>query len=282
SNVSKSTLLNHILGQKLSITSRKPQTTRHNLLGIKTDGPVQTIYVDTPGQHSGHNKAINRYMNQSAQSAMAGVDVVVFMVDKLAWTPDDERIAERLRDSQVPIILAVNKIDQLERKEALLPHLQRLADMLKVDEIVPVSALKNDNLDRLQQIIGDRLPRATHLFSEDQITDRNMRFLAAEIIREKITRQLGDELPYEATVEIEEYEEKPGITFISAAILVERKGQKRILIGEQGSRIKLVGQAAREEIERMIDGKVMLKLWVTVKSGWSDAERALRSLGYDQ
>lgn len=279
-NVGKSTLLNHILGQKLSITSRKPQTTRHNIVGIKTDGAVQTIYVDTPGQHLGHKKAINRYMNQSAQTAMADVDVIVFMVDKLAWTPEDEQVAKRLESARCPIILVVNKIDQLRRKEELLPHLQTLAERLKVDEIVPVSALKNDNLDRLESLITERLPESEHLFDEDQITDRSMRFLAAEIIREKITRQVGDELPYEATVEVESYEDGPNTTFIHAAILVERPGQKRILVGEGGARIKMIGQEARLEIERMIDRKVMLKLWVKVKAGWSDDERALRSLGY--
>lgn len=281
-NVGKSTLLNHILGQKLSITSRKPQTTRHNIVGIKTDGPVQTIYVDTPGQHGGHKKAINRYMNQSAQTAMADVDVVVFMVDKLAWTEEDEQVAKRLRDSSASIILVVNKIDQLARKEDLLPHLQTLAKKLEAAEIVPLSALKNDNLDRLESLIAARLPEAPRLFDEEQITDRSMRFLAAEIIREKITRQLGDELPYQAAVEIEEFDERASTTFITATILVERKGQKQILVGDKGSRIKLIGQAARVEIERMVDRKVMLKLWVKVKSGWSDDERALRSLGYDQ
>ncbi|MGQ9425891.1 GTPase Era [Gilvimarinus sp. F26214L] len=281
-NVGKSTLLNHILGQKLSITSRKPQTTRHNLLGIKTEGAVQTLYVDTPGQHLGQKKAINRYMNMSAQTAMADVDVVVFMVDKLAWTPEDEQVAKRLENCRCPIILAVNKIDQLARKEELLPHLQKLANKLRVDEIIPLSALKNDNLDRLESLITDRLPQGEHLFDEEQITDRSMRFLAAEIVREKITRQLGDELPYQATVEIEEFDEQGTTVFITAAILVERKGQKQILVGEKGSRIKLIGQEARAEIERMLDRKVMLKLWVKVKSGWSDDERALRSLGYDQ
>lgn len=279
-NVGKSTLLNHILGQKLSITSRKPQTTRHNIVGIKTEGAVQTIYVDTPGQHLGQNKAINRYMNQSAQTAMADVDLILFMVDKTAWTPEDEQVAKRLESVDRPVILVVNKVDQLRRREELLPHLQVLAEKLKVDEIVPISALRNDNLDRLESLIMARLPEGQHLFADDQITDRSMRFIAAEIIREKITRQVGDELPYEAAVEIEEYEDGPATTFISAAILVERDGQKRILVGEKGSRIKLIGQEARLEIERMIERKVMLKLWVKVKAGWSDDERALRSLGY--
>lgn len=280
-NVGKSTLLNHILGQKLSITSRKPQTTRNNIMGIKTEGAVQTVYVDTPGQHGGHKKAINRYMNQSAQTAMADVDVVVFMVDKLLWTEEDEQIAKRLQDSSCPVILAINKIDQLARKEDLLPHLQILAKKLNAAEIIPLSALKSDNLDRLQSLIASRLPEAPHFFAEEQITDRSMRFLAAEIVREKITRQLGDELPHQVAVEIEEFDERASTTFIGATILVERQGQKQIIVGDKGSRIKLIGQEARIEIERMVDRKVMLKLWVKVKSGWSDDERALRSLGYD-
>mgnify|MGYP000259078047 CR=1 FL=1 len=280
-NVGKSTLLNHILGQKLSITSRKPQTTRHNVLGIKTEGDTQTIYVDTPGQHSGQKKAINRHMNKSAVTAMLGVDVVVFVVDKMIWTELDEQVAEVLAQTKSPIILAVNKIDQLAKKEDLLPHLKGLSEKLKVAEVVPLSALKSDNLDKLESLIASYLPKQQHLFDEDQITDRSVKFLAAEIIREKITRQLGDELPYQAAVEIEEFKDMANVTHISAVILVERKGQKNILIGDGGSRIKLIGQEARIEIEQLIERKVMLKLWAKVKSGWSDDERALRSLGFD-
>ncbi|MGI1677361.1 MAG: GTPase Era [Cellvibrionaceae bacterium] len=280
-NVGKSTLLNHILGQKLSITSRKPQTTRHNVLGIKTEGDIQAIYVDTPGQHSGQKKAINRYMNKVAVSAMLDVDVVVFVVDKMIWTEQDDQVAEALAHSKSPVILAINKIDQLPKKEDLLPHLKGLSEKLSVAEVVPLSALKNDNLDRLETLIASYLPKQQHLFDEDQITDRSVKFLTAEIIREKITRQLGDELPYQAAVEIEEFKDKENVTQISAVILIERKGQKNIIIGDGGSRLKLIGQEARIEIENLIDRKVMLKLWVKVKSGWSDDERALRSLGFD-
>lgn len=280
-NVGKSTLLNHILGQKLSITSRKPQTTRHNVLGIKTEGNTQAIYVDTPGQHSGQKKAINRYMNKVAVSAMLDVDVVVFVIDKMIWNDQDDLVAEALAHSKSPVIVAVNKIDQLAQKETLLPYLKTLSDKIPVAEIIPLSALKNDNLDRLETLIAKYLPEQTHFFDEEQITDRSVKFLAAEIIREKITRQLGDELPYQAAVEIEAFQDKAKATHISAVILVERKGQKNILIGDGGSRIKLIGQEARGEIEQLIDRKVMLKLWVKVKSGWSDDERALRSLGFD-
>ncbi|GAB1258169.1 GTPase Era [Aurantivibrio plasticivorans] len=280
-NVGKSTLLNHILGQKLCITSRKPQTTRHNVLGIKTEGATQAIYVDTPGQHSGQNRAINRYMNRVAVSAMLDVDVVVFLVEKTQWTDQEEAIAAALRKSDVPVILVVNKIDQLDKKEVLLPHLQTLASKLDASDIVPISALRNDNLSRLEEVIEQHLPENEHVFDDEQITDKSIRFLAAEIIREKIMRQLGDELPYQTTVEIEEFDETQPTVHISAVILVEREGQKTILIGQKGSRIKLIGQEAREEIEGLIERQVMLKLWVKVKSGWSDDDRALRSLGYN-
>lgn len=280
-NVGKSTLLNHILEQKISITSRKPQTTRHNVLGIKTEGAVQAIYVDTPGLHLQHAKAINRYMNKAATTALRDVDVVVFLVDRLAWTDEDDMVVKRLQNLDCPIILAINKVDQLEDKGVLLPHLEQLSEKLKVDEIVPISALRGINLDALQEQVEKRLPEGMHFFPEDQITDRSSRFLAAEIIREKITRQLGDELPYQMTVEIEEFSHDGAIIHIGALILVERDGQKRILIGDKGAKIKQIGQQARIDMEALFDCKVMLKTWVKVKSGWSDDERALRSLGYD-
>lgn len=280
-NVGKSTLLNHILGQKISITSRKPQTTRNAVVGIKTEGDVQIIFVDTPGMHLGQQKAINRYMNRAATTAMKDVDVVVFVVDRFIWTEEDEVVAEKLQHINSPVILAVNKVDQIEDKETLLPHLQQLAEKLKVAEIVPISALRNNNLDRLEQLITERLPEGIHMYPEDQITDRSSRFMAAEIVREKITRQLGDELPYEMAVEIEEFKQEGNLLNISALILVERDGQKKILIGDKGARIKLIGTEARIDMEKLFEMKIMLKLWVKVKSGWSDDERALRSLGYN-
>jgi GTP-binding protein Era len=280
-NVGKSTLLNHILGQKISITSRKPQTTRNAVVGIKTEGDVQIIFVDTPGMHLGQQKAINRYMNRAASTAMKDVDVVVFVVDRFIWNEEDEAVAQRLQQITSPIILAVNKVDQIDDKETLLPHLQQLSEKLKLAEIVPLSALRNTNLDRLEQLIVERLPEGTHMYPEDQITDRSSRFMASEIVREKITRQLGDELPYEMAVEIEEFKQEGGLLHISALILVEKSGQKKILIGDKGERIKLIGTQARIDMEKLFELKIMLKLWVKIKSGWSDDERALRSLGYN-
>ena len=280
-NVGKSTLLNHILGQKLSITSRKPQTTRHNLLGIKTLDDTQYLFVDTPGLHQGHKKALNRYMNHAVTTAIKDVDVVIFVVDKLQWFAEDDLVAKRIKNTDIPVIVAVNKVDQIEEKQTILPHLQRLLDTLKVKEVVPISALQNQNLDRLLSVIREYLPENDHFFPEDQLTDKSSRFLAAELIREKITRQLGDELPYQMTVEIESFKEAENIIHIDALILVEREGQKRILIGDKGARIKKIGQQAREDMEVLFDQKIMLKTWVKVKSGWSDDERALRSLGYD-
>ena len=280
-NVGKSTLLNHILGQKLSITSRKPQTTRHQILGIKTEGDVQVIYVDTPGLHLKAPKAINRYMNRAATTALQGVDLVVFVVDRLRWTEDDQMVLEHVKNVACPVILVINKVDLLEDKEAMLPHLQWLGEQMSFAEIFPLSALRGHNMPHLEETIAKYIPVAPHGYPEDQITDRSERFLVAEIVREKIMRQLGEEIPYVMTVEIEEFKHQRGVIHISALILVERDGQKKIVIGAEGSRLKLIGQEARRDIERLLDNKVMLKLWVKVKSGWSDDERALKSLGYD-
>ncbi|WP_278619917.1 GTPase Era [Ectopseudomonas oleovorans] len=279
-NVGKSTLLNHILGQKLAITSRKPQTTRHNMLGIKTEGNVQAVYVDTPGLHKHNDKALNRYMNRSASSALKDVDVVVFVVDRTRWTDEDQLVLEKVQHVKCPILLAVNKADRLEDKSELLPHLNWLAEQLPQAEIVPISALQGQNLDTLEKLVGERLPESEHFYPEDQITDRSSRFLAAELIREKIMRQLGAELPYQITVEIEEFKQEGRILHIHGLILVERDGQKKIIIGDKGERIKRIGADARKDMETMFDSKVMLNLWVKVKGGWSDDERALRSLGY--
>ncbi len=280
-NVGKSTLLNHMLGQKISITSRKPQTTRHRVLGIKTEGDTQMIFVDTPGLHRGATKAINRYMNRAASSAIDDVDAVVMVVDRTAWTDEDQWVLEQAARSGSPLILAVNKVDLLDDKAQLLPHLQFLSEQARFSAIVPISALNEHNVDELEACLHQHLPESLHLFPEDQITDRSQRFIAAEIVREKIMRQLGDELPYAITVEIEEFSERDDIVHIGALIFVEREGQKRILIGKGGSRLKAIGADARVDMEKSFDSRVMLKLWVKVKSGWSDDERALRSLGYD-
>ena len=280
-NVGKSTLLNHILGQKISITSRKPQTTRHQVLGIKTEDNYQVIFVDTPGLHRGEDKAINRYMNKAASSAIRDVDLVLFLVDRTAWTEEDQMVLEQVQRAKLPTILVVNKVDLLEDKNVLLPHLQALADRGDFEAIVPASALRQRNVDSLEQEILKYLPESEHFYPEEQITDRSQRFPAAEIVREKIMRQLGDELPYAVTVEIEEFSFEGEVAHISALILVERKGQKKIIIGDKGTRLRSIGTDARKDMERLFDCKVMLRLWVKVKSGWSDDERALRSLGYD-
>lgn len=279
-NVGKSTLLNHILGQKLSITSRKPQTTRHNLLGILTEPNLQMIFVDTPGIHTNQERAINRVMNRSAASVISDVDVVIFVVDRNQWSEADEYVAKCLSNTSVPVIVVVNKIDMIEDKETLLPHLQFLSKQVNAHDLVPLSALRKTNLEPLLARLKTLMPENPPLFAEDQITDRSERFLCSEIIREKITRQLGAEVPYQVTVEIENFRAEGKITHIDALILVERDGQKKIIIGNGGERIKAIGQKSRADIENLLACKVMLKTWVKVRSGWSDDERALRSLGY--
>jgi GTP-binding protein Era len=280
-NVGKSTLLNHLLGQKISITSRKPQTTRHQVLGIKTQDNYQIVFVDTPGLHLNAGKAINRYMNRAASSAIRDVDLVVFVVDRTAWTEEDAAVLQQIQQVGLPTMLVINKVDLLADKAELLPHLQSLANKGDFAAILPVSALRQHNVDALESQILKLLPESDHFFPADQITDRSQRFLAAEIVREKIMRQLGDELPYAITVEIEEFAQEGDMLHIAAIIYVERMGQKKILIGDKGSRLRSIGSDARRDMESLFDSKVMLRLWVKVKSGWSDDERALRSLGYD-
>lgn len=279
-NVGKSTLLNRILGQKISITSRRPQTTRHQVLGIKTHAHAQLIYVDTPGIHGFSGRAMNRYMNRTASTVLQDVDVVVFLVEAMRWLPDDDLVLNKLADIGCPVILAVNKIDQLKDRDVLLPELQKLAVRYPFDEIVPISASKGRNLAALEACIERRLPVAPASFPEDQVTDRSERFLVAELVREKLFRKLTRELPYGLTVEIESFRREARITHIHALIWVERQSQKNIVIGKQGAVLKEVGQQARRDIEAMIGSKVNLKLWVKVKEGWADDERSLRSLGY--
>jgi|TARA_Y100000310_G_scaffold344974_1_gene460890 GTP-binding protein Era len=280
-NVGKSSLLNRILGQKLSITSRKPQTTRHQLLGIKTSGHVQTLYVDTPGLHKDDGKAINRYMNRTASSVITDVDVVVMVVDRLNWRDDDDVVLKCVRDSHVPTFLTINKVDLLHDKSRLLPHLEFAKAKMSFEEMIPISASTGHNVGKLEQLLTGYLPAGQHFFPGDQLTDRNERFIAAEIIREKITRQLGDELPYEIAVQVDRFAEEKGAIQIDATILVEREGQKGIVIGKQGARLKKIGSQARRDIESFVSNKVTLKLWVRVRSGWSDSDRALVSLGYE-
>lgn len=279
-NVGKSTLMNHLLGQKVSITSRKPQTTRHRIHGILTEDNCQMVFADTPGIHRDGGRALNKYMNQAAVSALGGVDIVCFMVDALKWTEADQYVLSLLPRDDTPVLLLINKIDTLDDKAQLLPHIERLAALYPFAAVIPVSALREGGLDDLRDELKKRLPQAPFWFDEDQITDRSLRFMVAEIIREKVVRQLGQEVPHQVAVEIELWNDTERLTEIGASILVERSGQKKILIGHQGERIKKIGIQARQDIETLIDRQVMLNLWVKVKTGWSDNDRALRSLGY--
>ncbi len=280
-NVGKSTLMNHLLKQKISITSRKPQTTRHRILGINTTDAGQAIYMDTPGMHNSEKRALNRYLNRTADTTLLGVDVIVWLIDGLSWHEYDEVIFKKLEQAGLPVILAVNKVDKVADKEAILTFFNEAQHRFPFKHLVPISALKRTNLDQLESLIMELLPERELIYPEDQVTDRSERFLAAEIVREKLTRRLGDELPYALTVEIERYEEKSYITKIYAIIWVERLTQKNIVIGKDGDMLKKVGTDARQDIEKLIGQKVYLQLWVKVKKGWSDSERALQSLGFN-
>ena len=280
-NVGKSTLLNRLVRQKLSITSKKPQTTRHHLLGIRTTGDTQVLYVDTPGIHGKEKRAIDRYMNRSAKSVLRDVDVIVLVVDRTEWTTDDELMPDLLRDTGAALVVAVNKIDLMSGKRTLLPQLARLQKIFPNAELVPLSAETGENLEKLESLVCSRLPEGPFLFPGEQITDRSERFLAAEAIREKMMRLLGDELPYSLALQIDRFEDTGKIVHIDATAFVEREGQKAILIGKGGEKLKRIGSDARRDIEKLLESKVMLNLWVKVKSGWSDDERALKSLGYD-
>ena len=279
-NVGKSTLLNHILGFKLSITSRKPQTTRHRVLGIWTENECQIAFVDTPGMHTDQPKAMNRVMNQTAEQALSGVDAVVMLTDGKIWNELDQRVYEKVSRSDAPKYWVINKVDKLDNKNELLPHIQNTVETRVFDEVFPVSALKNLNLEPLLGALKLQMPDGPFMYEEDQITDRSERFLTAEIVREQIMRQLGDEVPYETTVEIESFEHSGDRVGIHALISVERDGQKAILVGEGGTRLKQIGIEARKRLENLLDAHVALKLWVKVRASWSNDERALKSLGY--
>ena len=280
-NVGKSTLLNALVGQPVSIISHKKQTTRHVIHGIKTQGLVQTVYVDTPGIHTRSTRALNRYMNRAARSAMAGVDVVVFIVSVEHWNQDDELVLSQIKEAACPVILAVNKIDILKGKEELLVQLEKLSQKMQFAEIVPLSAKKGENVERLESVIQKYLPESPHFFEADQVTNRDEAFLFSEIIREQLFKQAHQEIPYSATVGVEKIEREDNLTKIYATIYVEKSGQKAIVIGEKGQKLKQIGQRARLRIEKLLGNKVFLQLWVKVKPQWADDERSLRSLGFD-
>ena len=280
-NVGKSTLLNKLLGQKVSITSRKPQTTRHRIMGIDTEQQYQAIYVDTPGLHIEEKRAINRYMNRAASSSIGDVGLVLFLVEGTKWTDDDQMVLTKIQQSGAPCWLIVNKSDNVKDKEQMLPHLRWLGEQHQFERIMPVSAKTGKNVEELRTLVQQTLPESEFYFPEDYITDRSSRFMASEIIREKLMRFTGDELPYSVTVEIEQFLlSDNGMYRINGLILVERDSQKAMVIGKGGQRLKTIGAEARKDMETLFDAKVFLELWVKVKSGWADDERALRSLGY--
>ena len=280
-NVGKSTLLNSLLGEKLSIVSHKPQTTRHRILGVHTDASTQVVFVDTPGLHRNASRALNRSLNRAARTAVAEADLAVFVVEALRWTEEDEDVCERVRAHDVPMLVVINKVDRVNDKADLLPFMDELRQRTGCDDIFPLSALKNDGTESLLNSIRDRLPPGPPLFPPDQLTDRNERFITAEIIREKLTRSLHQELPYGLNVEIEDYKEEEKGVRINAVIWVERPGQKAIVIGRKGETLKAVGRAARLELKSRLGRPVHLELWVKVLANWADNERHLRRFGYD-
>ncbi|MEJ2384666.1 MAG: GTPase Era [Xanthomonadales bacterium] len=281
-NVGKSTLMNRILGQKLSIVTAKPQTTRQQVAGIKTTPQGQVIYVDTPGIHRAARKALNRYMNRIAQAALHDVDLVLFLVEAGRWTAEDDHVARVLEKVDVPVLLVVNKIDLLPDKSALFDFLERKVRAERFAEVFLIAARNGDGVDDLEQRVLGSLPFSRPFYDEDQFTNRSSRFLAAELIREQLMLRLHQELPYALTVEIEEFREETGLIRIGAIVWVERAGQKQIVIGKGGDVLKHVGSRARRELEELFEKKVFLRLWVKVSRDWSDNERALRQFGYDE
>jgi GTPase len=280
-NVGKSTLLNRILGQKLSITSKKPQTTRHSILGIETQGTYQFVYVDTPGIHLGNKKAMNRMMNKTSIGVLRDVDVIAFVVDGTHWGEEDEYVLSLIIKSKIPCILVINKVDKIENKDSLLPWLELMSQKHDFAKMIPVSAKKGVQIDELQAEFIHYLPEGPHLFPEDQLTDRSTKFLCAELLREKIFRFCGEELPYAVTVDIESYKDEGDLVRIHALILVDKDNHKRMIIGNKGQKLKEMATSARIDMEKLLGKKVFLQCWCKVKSGWNDDERLLKQLGYD-
>ncbi|RUM85332.1 MAG: GTPase Era [Candidatus Thioglobus sp.] len=280
-NVGKSTLVNELIGQKLSITSHRPQTTRHRIHAIDTSDNYQMVFVDTPGIHMGNKKAINSYMNRAASSSIKDVDMILWLVETGKWTKEDARVLEHVSQVDVPVILCVNKIDKLKTAQEVLPFLEKIGQKYQPTDMFPLSAFKKNDTKALRELILKYLPEQEMIFDPDFITDRSEKFIVAEFIREKLMRHLEDELPYDITVEIEQYELDGKMQRISARILVDKASQKNIVIGNKGEMLKIIGTEARKSIEGFLDRKVFLKLWVKVSTGWSDDKRALASLGYD-
>lgn len=279
-NVGKSTLVNALVGEKVSIVTPKPQTTRHRIVGVATRGDVQIGLVDTPGLHGGHGHALNRVMNESAVASLEGVDAAVLVVEAGRWSDGDDRALARVRAAGLPAGLVVNKVDRVRRKEELLPFLEACAKRHDFAFVVPLSASRGDNLDPLVEEISRLLPAGEFLFPQDEYTDRSLRFLAAEAVREKLMLHLREELPYSVAVEIEAFEESPRGPRIHAVIWVAREAHKRMVIGEGGAMLKRVGRGARLDLSERLDAAVDLRLWVKVREDWYDDEGTVRSLGY--
>ena len=279
-NVGKSTLLNRLLGQKLAITSHKPQTTRHRILGIKSTADTQTVYVDTPGIHKQGGKAMSRYLNRTAHTALQDVNVILFVCQALRWQEEDALVLETIRKTKLPCIAVINKIDRADSKEALLPFLAELASRHTFLTLLPVSARQGTQVNTLEQQIQQQIPYGEPIFPPDQLTDRSERFFAAELLREQITRRYHQELPYVSSVDIETFEAKPGRYVIGAVIWIERESQRAILLGKKGLTLKATASAARQQMCAMFDTRVHLDVWIKVKRSWSSDELSLAKLGY--
>jgi GTPase len=279
-NVGKSTLLNALVGQKISITSNKAQTTRHRITGIRTDGATQFVFVDTPGFQTRHGNALNRNLNRTVRGTLSDVDAVLFLVEAGKFTLADAQVLALLPEDK-PVLLVANKLDEVHRRNDVLPWLASMRERRNFSEFVPMAATRPADVERLLGIVAPYLPEQAWFYDEDTLTDRSERFLASELIREKLFRLTGDELPYSCTVVIDKYEEEGALRKISASIVVEREAHKGMVIGEGGARLKRIGSEARQELERLLDGKVFLELWVKVRSGWAASEEHLRSYGYE-
>lgn len=280
-NVGKSTLLNRLVGAKVSITSPRAQTTRHRLLGIKTTDVAQFVYVDTPGLHTAKGSRLGQYMNRAARASLEGVDAALLVVTATGWTGADDDALQLVAGHKLPVILVINMIDQLKDRTVLLPLIETSAKKFAFADIVPVSARNGDNVDALERAVAKYLPAQPPIYPEDQLTDRSERFLAAELVREQVFRLFAQEVPYAAAVQVEKFQHEKGVLHVAAAIWVEKEGQKPILIGKGGERIKEIGTRARRAMQKVFGGKVRLELWVKVRERWSDDARALQALGYE-
>ena len=281
-NVGKSTLINRLIGTKVSITSRRPQTTRHRILGIKTEAAAQIVFVDTPGLLTKPMRGVDRYMSRITAGSIAGVDVVALVITADGWRDEDDAGLALVREQASPVILVINKIDQQKERASVLPLIEQASQKASFADIVPVSARTRSNLPELERAIVRQLPVQPPIYPPDQLTDRSERFMAAELVREQVFNTYGQEVPYAATVQVEQFKRAKGKLRVEAVIWVEREGQKPILIGKQGARLKEVGTRARRALETFFGGSVYLGLWVKVREGWSDDAAALRRFGYEE